>query len=329
LWDPDAPFLKFPDRGSMLIPGPLYHNGPFVWATGGLFKGNTVSVTTRFDAEQTLSIIEAQRVDTIYLVPTMMQRIWNLPTDVRLRYDVSSMRTLWHLAAPCPAWLKQAFIDWFGADVIWELYGGTESQGATVITGTEWLTRRGSVGRPIATCEMKIVGEDGSTLPVGEVGEVYMRPLSGAGTTYRYIGADAKTMEGGWESLGDMGHLDADGYLYLADRLIDMILVGGANVYPAEVEAVIVELADVVDVAVIGLPDEQWGEVGCAFVVPAAHTSLDTATLQAHCQSRLARFKVPKRFEIVPSLPRTPSGKVQKHLLREHRLFDNEKPKST
>ena len=137
--DPEDPFLNFPMRGSVLIPGPLYHNGPFMWATGGLFKGNTVTITTRFDAEQTLQLIEAQRVDTIYMVPTMMQRVWNLPEDVRLKYDVSSLKTLWHLAAPCPAWLKDAYIEWLGAEVIWELYGGTEGQGGTVITGPEWV----------------------------------------------------------------------------------------------------------------------------------------------------------------------------------------------
>jgi bile acid-coenzyme A ligase len=166
--DPEDPFLNFGMRGSVLIPGPLYHNGPFMWATGGLFKGNTVTITTRFDAEQTLQLIEAQRVDTIYMVPTMMQRVWNLPEDVRLKYDVSSLKTLWHLAAPCPAWLKEAYIEWLGAEVIWELYGGTEGQGGTVITGPEWLAHRGSVGKPNETCEMKIVDEQGNTLPAGE-----------------------------------------------------------------------------------------------------------------------------------------------------------------
>jgi len=319
LWDPDAPFMKFPDRGSMLIPGPLYHNGPFVWATGGLFKGSTVSVTTRFDAEQTLSIIQSQRVDTIYLVPTMMQRIWNLPSDVRAKYDVSSMRTLWHLAAPCPAWLKQAYIDWFGAEVIWELYGGTESQGATIITGTDWLTHRGSVGRPIATCEMKIVDEDGKTLPAGVIGEVYMRPLAGAGTTYRYVGAEAKSLEGGWESLGDMGHLDAEGFLYLADRLIDMILVGGANVYPAEVEAAIDAFPGVRSSAVIGLPHADLGNSVHA-IVDAPNGGVTTEALLAHLSDRLVRYKLPRSIELVTEPLRDESGKVRRKALRDQRI---------
>jgi bile acid-coenzyme A ligase len=238
-WDPEGDFMNFSRAGSVLIPGPLYHNGPFMWAMIALFKGNRVTVTTRFDAAGTLALIEAERVDTVYMVPTMMQRIWHLPADVKQHYDLSSLRCLWHLAAPCPPWLKEAFIDWLGADVIWELYGGTEGQGSTIISGSEWLLHRGSVGKPLERCEMKIVDEDGNTLPPGQVGEVFMRPTSGVGTTYHYLGAEPRAIEGGWESLGDMGYMDADGYLYLSDRRTDMILSGGANIYPAEVEAAI------------------------------------------------------------------------------------------
>jgi len=167
VWDIDEDRLQTKLQGSMLIPGPLYHNGPFLWGISALFRGNQVTVTTRFDAEQTLSLIESQQVDIVYMVPTMMQRIWNLPAEVRNRYDLSSLEVLWHLAAPCPAWLKQAYIDWLGASVIWELYGGTEGQGGTVITGEEWLLHRGSVGKPNATCEMIIVDEAGQALPLG------------------------------------------------------------------------------------------------------------------------------------------------------------------
>jgi bile acid-coenzyme A ligase len=317
--DPDEPFLNFGMRGSVLIPGPLYHNGPFMWATGGLFKGNTVSITTRFDAEQTLQLIEAQRVDTIYLVPTMMQRIWNLPEDVRSKYDVSSLKTLWHLAAPCPAWLKEAYIGWLGADVIWELYGGTEGQGGTVITGPEWLAHRGSVGKPNATCEMKIVDENGNTLPPGAVGEVFMRPTAGPGTTYRYIGAEAKSMEGGWESLGDMGSMDSDGYLYLSDRQTDMILSGGANIYPAEVEAAIDAFPGVRSSAVIGLPHEDLGNYVYAIVdAPAGAVSKDA--LLAHLAERLVRYKLPRTIEFVTEPLRDDAGKVRRKSLRAERM---------
>jgi bile acid-coenzyme A ligase len=317
--DPEDPFMNFPMRSSVLIPGPLYHNGPFMWATGGLFKGNTVSITTRFDAEQTLQVIEAQRVDTVYLVPTMMQRIWNLPEEVRTKYDVSSLKTLWHLAAPCPAWLKDAYIDWLGADVIWELYGGTEGQGGTVITGPEWLLHRGSVGKPNAACEMKIVDEQGNTLPPGEVGEVFMRPIAGPGTTYRYIGAEAKSMEGGWESLGDMGSMDADGYLYLSDRQTDMILSGGANIYPAEVEAAIDAFPGVRSSAVIGLPHEDLGNYVHA-IVDAPEGSVTQDALLAHLAERLVRYKLPRTVEFVTEPLRDDAGKVRRKSLRAERM---------
>jgi bile acid-coenzyme A ligase len=318
-WDPDQAFLNFQMCGSVLIPGPLYHNGPFIWAMNGLFKGNTVTVTTRFDAEETLRLIEAHRVDTIYLVPTMMQRIWNLPSTVRTKFDVSSLRTLWHLAAPCPVWLKEAYIDWLGPDVIWELYGGTEGQGGTVITGREWLAHKGSVGRPNESCEMKIVGENGETLPPGEIGEVYMRPKLGPGTTYRYIGATAKSIEGGWESLGDMGRMDQDGYLYLSDRQTDMILVGGANIYPAEVEAAIDAFPGVRSSAVIGLPHDDLGNAIHA-IVDAPHGNVTKEELVAHLDERLVRYKIPRTFEFVAEPLRDDAGKVRRKALREERI---------
>ncbi len=317
--DPEEPFLNFPMRSSVLIPGPLYHNGPFMWAMGGLFKGNTVSITTRFDAEQTLQLIEAQRVDTIYMVPTMMQRIWNLPDEVRLKYDVSSLKTLWHLAAPCPAWLKEAYIDWLGAEVIWELYGGTEGQGGSVITGTEWLAHRGSVGKPNPTCEMKVVDEHGNTLPPGQVGELFMRPVAGPGTTYRYIGAEARSMDGGWESLGDMGSIDADGYLYLSDRQTDMILSGGANIYPAEVEAAIDAYPGVRSSAVIGLPHEDLGSYIHA-IVDVPDNSVSKDALLAHLSERLVRYKLPRTIEFVGEPLRDDAGKVRRKSLRAERM---------
>jgi bile acid-coenzyme A ligase len=253
------------------------------------------------------------------MVPTMMQRIWNLPEDVRTGYDLSSLEVLWHLAAPCPAWLKEAFIEWLGADVIWELYGGTEGQGSTTIRGDEWLAHRGSVGRPGDHCEMKIVGENGETLPPGAVGEVYMRPRSGPGTTYRYIGATAKSIDGGWESLGDMGHMDADGYLYLSDRRTDMILSGGANIYPAEVEAAIDAFPGVRSSAVIGLPHEDLGNAVHA-IVDAPAGGVNEERLLAHLAERLVRYKIPRSFEFVAEPLRDDAGKVRRTALRAERL---------
>ena len=278
-----------------------------------------MAVTTRFDAERTLSLIEALNIDIVYMVPTMMRRIWALPEDVRTRYDVSSLKTLWHLAAPCPAWLKQAYIDWLGPEVIWELYGGTEGQGTTIIQGTDWLNHKGSVGQPVEGCEIKIVGEDGETLPPGEVGEVFLRPLTGQGTTYYYLGAEAKAIEGGWESLGDMGWMDEDGFLYLSDRLSDMIVVGGANIYPAEVEAALDAFPGVRSSAVIGLPDEDMGAHLHA-IIDVPKGSLDEDALKAHLAERLVRYKIPKSIEVVTEPLRDDAGKSRRKALREARL---------
>jgi bile acid-coenzyme A ligase len=319
--DPDEEALNFRNQGSILIPGPLYHNGPFMWAMAALAKGNQVTVTTRFDAETTLALIETHKADTVYMVPTMMQRIWNLPDSQRLKYDLSSLQTLWHLAAPCPEWLKQAFIDWLGAGTIWELYGGTEGQGGTRLDGNEWLEHRGSVGKPYVTCEIKIVGEHGETLPPGTVGEVYLRPKAGPGTTYRYIGAEPKAIDGGWESLGDLGHLDEDGYLYLSDRLTDMILCGGANVYPAEVEAAIDACPGVRSSCVIGLPHADLGNAVHA-IVDAADDVNDKILLD-HLEQRLARYKIPRSIEFVSDPLRDDAGKMRRRALREARLGAN------
>ena len=318
-WDPETPYLEIPLQGGMLIPGPLYHNGPFVWAMVALFKGCTIAVTTRFDPEKTLALIERLKLDVAYMVPTMMRRIWGLPEEVRTQYDLSSLKALWHLAAPCPAWLKECYIDWLGPEVIWELYGGTEGQGSTTIQGTEWLTHRGSVGRPVETCEMKIVGEDGETLPPGEVGEVFIRPLEGPGTTYRYIGAEARAIDGGWESLGDMGWMDEEGYLYLTDRLSDMVLVGGANIYPAEVEAAIEAYPGVRSSAVIGLPDEDMGARLHA-VIDRPDGAVPDADMIAHLAERLVKYKIPKSFEYTAEAVRDDAGKVRRKALREERI---------
>ena len=319
VWNPDQDFLQMPQGGSVLIPGPLYHNGPFMWAMIALFKGNRVTITTRFDAENTLRLIDEQQVELLYLVPTMMQRIWSLPEAVRHRYALGSLRVLWHLAAPCPPWLKEAFIDWLGAEVIWELYGGTEGQGGTVITGSEWLEHRGSVGKPNPGCQMKIVDEAGEALPTGEIGEIFILPDTGQGSTYRYIGAQPKAIEGGWESLGDLGYMDEDGYLYLTDRQTDMILSGGANIYPAEVEGAVESYAGVRSCAVIGLPDADMGNNVHA-IVDAPAGGIDEASLVAHLAERLVRYKIPRSFEFTDQPLRDDAGKLRRKQLRAERM---------
>jgi bile acid-coenzyme A ligase len=247
----------------------------------------------------------------------MMHRIWRLPEAERRAFDLSSLHVVFHMAAPCPWWLKQAWIDWLGGERVLELYGGTEAQAITFITGSEWLEHRGSVGRPVLG-EMRVLGADGNELPPGDVGEVWMRRGPDAPPSYRYIGAQAKTRPDSWESLGDMGWKDEAGYLYLSDRTADMILVGGANVYPAEVESALDEHPDVVSSCVIGLPDEEYGNVVHAIV--QAPRPLATAELDAFLGARLARYKLPRTYEFVTSPLRGDDGKVRRSALRAERV---------
>jgi bile acid-coenzyme A ligase len=312
-----ATLLRIPADGVHLVTGPLYHNGPFVTSVLALLRGNHLVVMPRFDAATALALVQQHRVDWMYAVPTMMHRIWRLPESERRRYDVSSLRVVFHMAAPCSAWLKQAWIDWLGGERVLELYGGTEAQAFTVITGDEWLAHRGSVGRPVLG-EMRVLDAGGRELPPGEVGEIWMRRGPDAEPSYRYIGAEAKSRPGHWESLGDMGWNDADGYLYLADRDTDMILVGGANVYPAEVEAALDEHPQIVSSCVIGLPDDEYGNVVHAIVQTI--TPLTTAELDEHLRSRLAGYKRPRTYEFVAEPLRGDDGKVRRSALRAQRV---------
>jgi bile acid-coenzyme A ligase len=305
-------------RWTQLVPGPLYHNGPFMSSMSTLFVGGTLVVMSHFDAEQALQLIERHRVQYVMMVPTMMHRIWRLGDEGRARYDLSSLERIMHLGAPCPIWLKQAFIDWLGPERIAELYAGTEAQGVTIITGSEWLAHRGSVGKAQRGSQIKILDEHGNELPPGQIGEVYMLPERGQGSTYRYIGAESKSRDG-WESLGDIGYLDAEGYLYLADRQTDMILCGGANVYPAEVESAIDTHPAVRSSAVIGLPDDDLGNVVHA-IVDIADNQLDAETLRAQLGEQLARYKVPRSFEFVREPLRDDAGKVRRSALRKQRV---------
>jgi bile acid-coenzyme A ligase len=318
-FDPDHPmFLMVQRDGCHVVPGPLYHNAPFSASTMGLIHGNHVVVLPKFDAEATLAAIDRHRPDFVLVVPTMMLRMWRLPDDVKARYDLSSLRVVWHMAAPCPPWLKEAWIEWIGGERLMELYAGTEAQAVTIIRGDEWLGHRGSVGRCLSG-EMKIVDpETGADLPPGQVGEVYMRWKPGGPATYRYVGADARRLSDGWESLGDMGYLDADGYLFLGDRRSDMILSGGANIYPAEVESVLMEHPQVVSCAVIGLPDDDLGSVVHAVV--QASGPLDADDLRTFVGERLVRYKVPRTVEFVEWQVRDDAGKVRRTALRDERV---------
>jgi bile acid-coenzyme A ligase len=318
LTDPTAEsLLLFTRDGCLVMPGPLFHNGPIVWSCSALLHGNHVVVLPRFDAEATLAALSGHGADSVYLVPTMMKRIWNLPPDVRMSYDLSALRVVWHLAEPCPPWLKDAWIDWLGPERIYELYAGTEGQMRTVITGSEWLEHRGSVGRP-AGGEVQICDPDGAVLAPRAEGEVWMRS-SRATPAYRYVGAEARVRPGGWESLGDMGWLDEDGYLYLGDRAQDMILVGGSNVYPAEVESALNEHPAVESCAVIGLPDDERGSRVHA-IVQADPTRVTADDLITFTAERLVAYKRPRTIEFVDTPLRDDAGKMRRSALRRDRI---------
>ncbi|MEY9822985.1 acyl-CoA synthetase (AMP-forming)/AMP-acid ligase II [Bradyrhizobium japonicum] len=252
-----APPLNIPFGVSLLNPGPLYHNAPFIVSHYALFTGGQLTGLVKFDAEETLRQIARERVQWVNFVPTMMHRISALPESVRNSYDVSSLQTVFHMAAPMPPWLKENWIGWLGPERVWELYGGTERQGSCIISGTEWLTHKGSVGKIGEMARLRIVGEDGKDVAPGETGEIYFLNNDGKDATYHYLGAEPKRRADGWESLGDIGRLDAEGYLYLGDRLADMVLRGGANIYPAEVEAAVSECPGVRSCVVVGLPDPE------------------------------------------------------------------------
>ncbi len=301
----------------LMVPGPLYHTGPWLWGFLGLFNGGHVIIMKRFDAIETLRLIEEHRVDYAMVVPTMLHRIWRLEEEDRTRYDLSSLRIVLHLAAPCPPWLKEAWIGWLGGERIHELYGGSEGIGATWITGTEWMEHRGSVGKAMEESEFKILDSDGRVLPPGEVGEVYMMPAEGEGSTYHYVGAEPRRV-GGFESLGDIGWLDEDGFLYLADRRTDLIIAGGANIFPAEVEAAIDAHPNVASSAVIGLPDDDLGQRVHAIVHAASPVSEDE--LLEHLAEKLVRYKLPRSIEFVDEHLRDDAGKVRRSALREARM---------
>ena len=313
--------LNIPFSASLLNPGPLYHNAPFILSHYALFGGGKLTGLVKFDAEETLRLIARERVQWVNFVPTMMHRIWALPDNVRNAYDVSSLQTVFHMAAPMPPWLKESWIAWLGPERVWELYGGTERQGSCIISGTEWLTHKGSVGKIGEMARLRIIGEDGNDVAPGETGEIYFLNNDGKDATYHYLGAEPKRRTDGWELLGDIGRLDAEGYLYLGDRLADMVLRGGANIYPAEVEAAVSECPGVRSCVVVGLPDPEFGQRVHAIIEPepGADGQVIAEGMADFLKDRLSRYKHPESFEVVSAPPRDDSGKVRRTLLRDER----------
>src|SRR6476661_176652 len=299
-----------------LMVGPAYHAGPSYWAQMHLAIGATVVVMRRWDAETALGLIQQWRVTTTHMVPANFQRILALPDDVRARYDISSLQLVVHAAAPCPVPLKRAFMDYVGADKVWEYYGASEG-GGTVISPQEWLQKPGSVGKPFPGHRFLVLDDDGRELPAGEVGTLWVAP---AGTSFEYHNDPEKTAaqyKGEFFTVGDAAYLDEDGYLFLADRKSDMVISGGVNIYPREIEECLLTHPGVVDCAVLGIPDDEWGEVLLAMVQPKAEGSLTEDDVVGWVRDHLADFKRPRLVEFVAELPRDPNGKVRKPKLRE------------
>lgn len=311
-----APLAGIDADARLLCTGPLYHNGPFMFSLLALLMGGRVVVMDRFDASATLELVERHRITWLYLVPTMMSRILRLPADERAGRDLSSLRVAFHMAAPCAPAVKRGWIDWLGPQRIVEVYAATESQAVTMIRGDEWLAHPGSVGR-VVVGEIEARDDAGRALGPGEVGQLWMRSADGR-ESYRYLGAEPVAAVGGWETLGDMGSFDADGYLHLADRRGDMILVGGANVYPAEIEAALEEHPDVLSSCAIGLPDDDLGNRVHAIV--EARRPVAEEELHAHLAARLTPYKLPRSYELVDEPLRDEAGKLRRSALREARL---------
>jgi long-chain acyl-CoA synthetase len=310
--------LKPFDGHVHLCGSPLYHTAVLNFATISIQFGHPTVLMERFDPEEMLRLIDRHRVTHSHMVPTQFRRLLALPDEVRARYDVSSLRTMVHGAAPCPHEVKRRMLDWWGPVVV-EYYAATEGGGA-LIGADEWRERPGSVGRPWPGSQIRVLGDDGSPVPAGQPGRVYM---SMGGSTFAYHNDQRKTEQAwadGLFTVGDIGYLDADGYLYLCDRSSDLIITGGVNVYPAEIEAELSCHPKVGDVAVFGIPHDEWGEEIKAVVQPADGVepgSELTAELLEYAAQRLAKFKLPRSVDYVAELPRDPNGKLYKRRLRD------------
>jgi long-chain acyl-CoA synthetase len=300
-----------------LSPAPLYHSAPLVYSMSMHRLGAKVVVMEHFDAVDCLRLIETQGVTHAQFVPTMFTRLLRVPEDERSRFDLSSLEYVVHAAAPCPVEVKRRMLEWFGP-IIHEYYAGTEDIGSTWITAGEWIAHPGSVGRPLEP--VHIVGPDGAELPIGEEGIVYFEGGRPFGYHNNEEATSSITDPRGWRTLGDVGRVDAEGYLYLTDRSADMIISGGVNIYPREAENVLAGHPEVADVAVIGVPDPEMGESVKAVVEPrdpgSAAAELE-AELIAYCRETLAAFKCPRTVDFVDSLPRDPNGKLYKRLLKD------------
>ena len=314
--------MGIPRDGTALVNSPVYHAGPYLLSVVPFGIGNRLVIRRKFDPAETLQLIDEHQVTIVYAVPTQFVRLLRLPDDVRASFDGSSLQYVFHTAAPCPPDVKRQMIEWWGP-VIYEYYGASEGAGSgTSITSEEWLERPGSVGKAQPTCEVWILDENHERLGPNEVGQIYFKSLMG--TDFEYHNAPEKTaashLEPGVFTYGDMGYLDDDGYLFLSDRKIDMIISGGVNIYPAEIEAAMLNHPAVRDVAVFGVPNDEFGEEVKAVVQLMDGVDADDdleRSLMAFCREHVAGYKCPRSIDVVDDFPRTETGKLQKRLLRD------------
>jgi long-chain acyl-CoA synthetase len=304
-------------RMVVLMNGPMYHSAPNSYGLAAARLGADVILQPRFDAEDLLALIERHRVTHMHIVPTMFHRLLNLPQEVRRRYDVSSLRDAVHGAAPCPLELKRQMIDWWGP-VISEYYGSTETGLMARNNSEEALRKPGTVGKAIPGCTIRILGDEGEELPSGEIGDVYVRIAHMPDFTYHgHPEKRRQASHDGFVTVGDMGWMDEDGYLFLCDRKHDMVISGGVNIYPAEIEAALHGIGGVRDCAVFGIPDAEFGEQLCAYIERDPQAAPLTADeVRARLAGSLAKFKIPKVIEFTECLPREDSGKIFKRKLR-------------
>jgi long-chain acyl-CoA synthetase len=307
------------DDNVHIIGSPLYHTAVLRFGSASLHMGHTVVLMDKWIPEEMLQLIEERRVTTSHMVPTQFHRLLALPEDVRGKYDMSSLRHMIHAAAPCPIDVKHKMIAWWG-DAVDEYYAASEG-GGTLVTAQEWLAKPGTVGRAWPISEIAIFDDDGNRIDEPNViGTVYMS-MGAAG--FEYHGDKDKTKKnriGTFFTVGDVGLIDEDGYLFLRDRKIDMIISGGANIYPAEIESVLLSHPKVGDAAVFGIPHDDWGEEVKAVIEPAEGVAGDEALaedIMAFCAGRLAKFKTPKSIDFTDEMPRDPNGKLYKRKLRD------------
>ena len=312
-FDPEGRVAAFiPRRAVQLVAGPLYHSAPFTYAMRGLMTGHRLVLLPRFDAQAWLDAVATHRVSWAMVVPTMMHRIWQLPADQRAATDLSSLEAIMHIGAPCAPWLKRAWIDWLGAERIVEVYAGSESAGLTTIRGDEWMLHPGSVGRPVGGSEMRVVDPTGQPVPTGTAGLVQMRRSGGA--TYSYLGATT-SLQDGWDTLGDRGSMDADGYLYIVDRNDDLIVTGGVNVYPTEVEQALERHPGIRSAIVVGVDDADLGQRVHAVIDTGTAAPLDSLAVMGWLAGQLDTEKHPRTLQFVTTPLRDDAGKVRR---RDH-----------